>query len=81
MIGSSRWQPHPTGHLPPFDDSGKQPSERLLHFRTCLKASAHNSAEADIQSANQAGQECAAHLPLIPLIAGVKKNGAIPECN
>ena len=32
------------GQLPPFDDSGKQPSERLLYFEICLRANSHNSA-------------------------------------
>ena len=51
------------GHLPPFDDSGKQPSERLLHFRTCLKASAHNSAITDAGLCSLIGRQSAAYLP------------------
>jgi hypothetical protein len=34
------------GQLPPFDDSSKQSSERLLHSETCLKTDPHNSATA-----------------------------------
>lgn len=33
-----------TGQLPPFDDSGKLSSERLLHSETCRKTNSHNSA-------------------------------------
>jgi hypothetical protein len=32
------------GQLAPFDDSGKQSSERLLHSETCRKTNSHNSA-------------------------------------
>jgi hypothetical protein len=34
------------GQLLSFDDSGKQPSERLLYFASCQRANAHNSARA-----------------------------------
>jgi len=32
------------GQLPPFDDSGKQSSEGLLHSETCRKTNSQNSA-------------------------------------
>jgi hypothetical protein len=41
------WRPSATGQLLSFDDSGKQPSERLLYFASCQRANAHNSAKAD----------------------------------
>lgn len=34
------------GQVPPFNDPGKQPSERLLHPRTCRKGNSPNSAKA-----------------------------------
>jgi hypothetical protein len=37
-----------SGQLRSFDDSGKQPSERLLYFASCQRANAHNSAEDDV---------------------------------
>jgi len=36
------------GQLLSFDDSGKQPSERLLYFASCHRANAHNSARAAV---------------------------------
>jgi len=41
------------GHLPPLDDSGKQPSERPLYIGTCRKANSHNSAIADVTPLRQ----------------------------
>ena len=32
------------GQLLSFDDSGKQPFERLLYLASCQRANAHNSA-------------------------------------
>jgi hypothetical protein len=37
------WRPSAVGQLLSFDDSGKQPSERLLYFVSCQRANAHNS--------------------------------------
>ncbi len=35
---------HPIGQLLPLNDSGKQPSERLLRPGTCRRTNSHNSA-------------------------------------
>ncbi len=37
------------GQLPPFDDYGKRPSERLLYLGTCRIAKSHDSARAAVQ--------------------------------
>mgnify|MGYP001007180893 FL=1 len=38
---SGHWRVHTTGQLQSFDDSGKQPFERQLHFGTCRSVSDH----------------------------------------
>jgi len=44
--------PAVAGQLPPFDDTGKQSTERLLHSETCMKTNSHNSAKAAVQQEN-----------------------------
>ena len=46
----------PIGQLPPFDDFGKRPSERLLNPGTCSNPNSHNLAGAAVQTLPDRGQ-------------------------